>query len=154
MARRRAVIRTTGVGFFGALAGCSSESNPFGSNSDSTQEVIDASDTVAEGRYLIWKFSLPSDALVELDVTVQSGPHLDIVFTGQEMLQDFEDGNNIEYRSELSLVNSTGGRNSGDVPAGDYVVIVDNSDRLEARPPENFEDDPARVEVSLIVEGL
>lgn len=156
MAKRRSFIKASGAGFFGAIAGCTSDSTPSASNSNSDRstpvEIIDDRDTVNEDRYLTWEFSFSQKTRVNINVTVRSGPHLDIVFTDQSELQEFEDGNRFRYSSELSMMDSAGGRESENVPAGDYAVIVDNTDRLEAKPPSNFDEDPARVEIRLTAE--
>lgn len=142
---RRAVIGTVGAVF---LAGCSSDSSSSGSGGGG-ETIIDERDTVNEDQYLKYTFTLNQEATLDLSVTVRNGPNLDIVTTNQDELSEFEAGNRFRYNEALSLLDSPGGDATADMPSGDYAIIVDNTDKIEAQPPTNFDDDNARVEISL-----
>ncbi|WP_458191219.1 hypothetical protein [Haladaptatus sp. NG-WS-4] len=147
---RRSILAATGALL---LAGCSSinaDSTNFGGTETTTTEtIVNDRDTVNEDHYLTYTFTLNRKATLDLSVTVREGPRLDIVFTSQDELAEFEAGNHIRYNENLSFLNSLGGDATLEVPKGDYALIVDNTDAIDAQPPTNFTDDNARVEIRL-----
>lgn len=144
--RRAFIVAGSSVLF----AGCGSSSGTGGSSSSgSTETIIDERDTVNEDQYLTYSFTLKRGATLDLEATVRSGPPLDIVFTSPDELEEFENGNRFRYNQELSLLDSAGGNATVEVPKGEYVLIVDNTNQIEAEPPTNLDDDNARVEILL-----
>lgn len=118
----------------------------------SAEYVVDDRVVVREDRYRNWSFTLDRTVEAALRMTVREGPAIDLVLTTADEFEAFESGNRFQYNTELSLLDSTGGRSTADeLPAGDYVLIADNTEAIEAEPPTNFDEDPADIEVSFAV---
>jgi hypothetical protein len=118
----------------------------------SAEYVVDDRVVVREDRYRNWSFTLDRTVEAALRMTVREGPAIDLVLTTADEFEAFESENRFQYNTELSLLDSTGGRSTADeLPAGDYVLIADNTEAIEAEPPTNFDEDPADIEVSFAV---
>lgn len=120
------------------------------SGGGSTPEtIVDETDTVLEDQYLYWEFTLNRETELTLRTTVRSGPRIDIIFTSTEEFDEFERGNRFRYNSDLSQMNTIGATTSVTFRSGNYVLIADNTSAGEASPPQNLDEDPARVDIEL-----
>ena len=161
---RRRFLATVGTTSAAVLAGCSDSSDADNSGEDSnndpssntprsrTETLIEDTRVVNEDGWYKWGFRLNEEAQLNLRVTVRSGPPVDIVLTSASEFEEYEDENRFRYNQDLSMLDTPGGDSSAEAPTGDYALIADNTNRVEAQPPSNFDDDPAEVEVSLIAE--
>ena len=150
MQSRRAFLVTGLAGASVALAGCNESSGGNGGNGGSSWETV-ADDTrqVPEDNYYAKAFELNRNATVQVDATVRQGPAIDIVTMPRSEFQEFEAGNRFQYGPSLSMLDSTGGQVSDSLESGQYVVLFDNTNRLEASPPTNLDDDIATVEFTI-----
>ena len=110
--------------------------------------VVDRTTTILEDEYETWNVSLSEESEVGVRFTVRDGPAIDFVFTTQSEFEQFEEGNRFRYNSSLSFLDSAGGQNQTLLPAGSYVLLVDNTEAIEASPPQNYDEDPAEVELT------
>jgi len=154
MHTRRKILGGSATAITMAIAGCSSGSSSSGDgggDSGSTVEtIVDDTDTIEEDQYLSYSFELNRSADVDIRATVRDGPRVDIFVTSPEEFSHFEEGERFRYNSELSQMDTAGYDASlEDMPEGEYVLVVDNTEMGEAAPPTNFDDDNARVEVEL-----
>jgi len=124
-------------------------SNGASGDSSTTETIFDDNDTVREDYYRTYEFTLNRQVTLDLRVTVRSGPAVDIILTTPDEFDEYEERNRFRYNEDLSLLDTTGGDTSMDAPAGDYVLIVDNTEMGEAQPPSNFDDDPATYDIEL-----
>ncbi|WP_058365224.1 hypothetical protein [Haloparvum sedimenti] len=144
---RRSYLCALGTVGATTIAGCSGESG-----GGSSETVVDDRDTVTEDQYLTYRFGINRTADLSIETTVRDGPRLDFVLADQSEAQEFENGNRFRYYEGASDLDSAGYSTTGTVEEGDYAFIVDNSNMLEAKPPTNFEDDNARVEILIEAE--
>jgi hypothetical protein len=151
------MLASTGITL---IAGCSSEDTADDSSSSGSDPepeptpvtIVDRSEVVDEDEYTYWEVPLERSASLSLSATVRSGPNIDIVFMNQSEFTEFEQGNRFRYSSDLSLLDTVGDDVSASVEAGDYILLLDNTARIEAAPPTNLSDDAAEVDISLIAE--
>lgn len=152
---RRATI--AGIGTL-LVAGCSGDGGSGGGSdggggggfSNPTPVTLyNENDRTGEDQYRGYPIDLSGDAEIEVDAIVRSGPAVDFVFTTSNEFRQFEDGNRFEYNTRMSSLDTTSIRASMELPEDDYVFLVDNTDRIEAQPPSNFDEDPVEVELTI-----
>lgn len=113
------------------------------------EEVLNEYQTVLEDKWTSWDFSVETDTYYEYDLIVRSGPPVDFYTVKNMEYTYFESGDNFEYHRGLSAPDTTGDRGDGWLEAGDYVMVLDNSENGSATPPTNFDEDPAEVELTV-----
>lgn len=142
------------------LAGCTGGDGGDGGSSDlggggpTPIELHNDRDTTNEDQYRHYPVSILEDATVRLDCFVRDGPAVDFFFTSEDEFSEYEAGNRFQYNQELSAFEATSLTDSEDLASDDYVFVVDNTDRLEAQPPSNFDEDPVDVEVTITATPL
>ena len=157
---RRALLASTGVAL---LSGCLSTDGNGGDGGDGAGEgdgstptpeptpepttVVDRTTTILEDEYETWDVSLSEESEVAVGFTVRDGPAVDVVFTTQSEFEQFQAGNRFRTNPDLSFLNSAGDQSQTSVSAGSYVLLVDNTEGIDASPPQNFDEDPAEVEL-------
>lgn len=116
---------------------------------DVTETLIEDTATVPEDEYRTFSISLSEQSELELRTTVRDGPAVDIIMVQQSEFDAYSSGERFRFFDEFSQLDTVGDMTSGPFDAGDYVVVIDNTDAVEAAPPTNYDDDIARVEVAL-----
>lgn len=119
-----------------------------------TETIIDDRDTVNEDKYLYYEFSLNEQKELQLKATVRSGPRLDIMLMDRSEFEEYEAGRRFRYDAELSLMDTIGGDSRSRVNPADLVLVVDNTEAGEATPPTDYDENPARVELTLTASRL
>jgi hypothetical protein len=104
---------------------------------------------VAEDEWSSWTFEFSEPTHIEYEMVVRDGPSVDVILFGDREYEYFENQDRAKYYSGLSDLDTTRGLASGWVEAGDYVLVVDNTEWGEAAPPTNLDDDVAEVEYTL-----
>lgn len=83
-----------------------------------------------------------------VSVRVVSGPALDVFFVDEREASKYPKSK-FSYYPKLSQGKTRQFNGSARVPAGRYVLIVDNTDYGEAMPPMNMVNDAATVEIKV-----
>lgn len=108
-------------------------------------------DLIEEDYWHYFPVSLLKTGTIEYDFTVRQGPAIDVILMNRSEYSYFEQGERFRYSSLLSRMDATSGRVSGTLPAGNYMLVFDNSNNGVAYPPTNFNNDLASVEYSIEV---
>ncbi|WP_229112914.1 hypothetical protein [Halapricum desulfuricans] len=167
MPSRRRFIASGLAGVSFAIAGCNSGSdNDEDDGDDDDQDEPEVQDTpeptwqtvasedgrrVLEDEYWYQRFQLNGSAPVRITVEVRSGPSLDLVLTSSEEFAEFEQGNRFRYNDALSALDNTFLDARDTLSSGEYVLLIDNTNAIEAQPPTNFDDDIATVDYEIEV---
>lgn len=116
-----------------------------------SQQLRSVSDTrnIEEDHWRYYTLEFSQAGTIEYDFIVRDGPAIDAILIDESEYEYFEEGDRWEYYSELSALDSTGNDVSGQVSAGTYRLIFDNSDQGEATPPANFNNDVASVDFNI-----
>lgn len=133
------------------LAGCSDNGDTDGSGTQTEWQVATEQNSrrILEDEWLPQRISLDQGREVRIEVMVREGPAIDIVTCRESEYRVFENGDRFQYNSTLSMLDSAGGQVSGSLEAGEYVLMLDNTNRIEAEPPANFDDDIATVDYTI-----
>lgn len=107
-------------------------------------------DELNEDYYQFFEFSFPETTGLEYTVEVEGDVHLDVIVTDQTNFRYYKDGTEWEYMSGLSDLETTYATEGGWLEAGEWVLIIDNTDAGGAAPPMNLEND----RVGYSVEGV
>lgn len=115
--------------------------------------VDEVSDTrqIPEDELYQWHYSLTEQSTISYDFVVREGPAIDAILTTEDEYNELIEGNRARYISEGSDLDSTGGGATATVSPGTYYIVFDNTNYGEAKPPTNFDDDLAEVEVDIQV---
>lgn len=139
------------------LAGCSSQSDD-GPNVSDEQSPEDPSDTLAdetvevpEDSYQAYTATFENSATLAYDAIVRTGPAIDIIVTNGNEFSNYENDENFRYDSAASALDTSNGSNSAQLESGNWVLILDNTNRAAAQPPTNFDDDVAEVEIEATI---
>ncbi|SDG45944.1 hypothetical protein [Halorientalis regularis] len=103
--------------------------------------------TIDGNEYIAEDFSLNSEVQFRYRLTVKSNIPVDLfVVTTSEFIR-YKQGKRITPEVLEPRINN----DSGDftVPQGNYYVVVDNTDRLEAEPPGQLESKSATVDIEI-----
>ncbi|GGL69299.1 hypothetical protein [Halocalculus aciditolerans] len=90
-------------------------------------------------------FDVDTGVTVEYAFRVRSGPNADVVVVDAANMATWRAGTATSYYSHLSALDVRDASRSGSLPAGEYVVAVDNTAMGQARPPLTGSDDAAAV---------
>lgn len=139
------------------LAGCSGQSGD-GPNVSDEESPGDASETLAdetvevpEDTYQAYTATFENSATLAYDAIVRTGPAIDIIVTNGNEFSNYEHDENFRYDSTASALDTSNASNSAQLESGNWVLILDNTDRAEAQPPTNFDDDVAEVEIEATI---
>lgn len=147
---RRTILGAVGGGI-AALAGCTADAAP---SADGTT-LLDTTAEVDPGRYDSFRFELPGERWVTTEAALsdrsldvkRDGPGVDVVVMTAGAFARFSDGGPFEFRPTVSMPDVVNGSVSGTLPAGEYVLVVDNSDVGDGSP--DGSDVPAVVDLSI-----
>jgi hypothetical protein len=137
---RRAVLGAVGTGVAAAVAGCTAGAAPDPDATDGA--LLDTTAEVDPDRYGSFRFELPGERWVTVEAALsdrsldvkQDGPAVDVVVMTAGQFARFRDGGPFDYRPAVSMPDVVTGGVSGTLPAGEYVLVVDNSDAGPSRP--------------------
>lgn len=124
MPSRRAVIASLVVPVAGCLTLQYSEE----------QTVIDTDIELAAGEYRAVKFELEKERTVEFGMTGVNNAEVDILFMSLSEFEAFAEGDGFKPRYTSGRGVSGGSAEDTAVPAGEYVVVFDNTNRSTATP--------------------
>lgn len=122
------------------LAGCASYSSPGGSASTL---LGNGRTVIAEDQYIHSGFQLNRGATVDISVEVHSGPSIDVIVVDELNFQQYRSGNAFVHYSACGGIASQGFLRSCGLPAGQYYVLLDNTDAGATSPPFNGVNDGA-----------
>jgi hypothetical protein len=144
MPTRRRLIGALGA--ITGLAGCASRGGSSGGIQPQPRDVVYDTDTVSEGNYLSWTFSTDQTRFLTVTFAVQSGPDVDVFVMSADAFDRYETGNEFEAYAAAA---SAGTEFSVNLPAGDHVAVVDNTERSSMSPSEG---ESARVEINVTLQ--
>ena len=104
-----------------------------------------------EDEWRYYELDFNSSGFLRYDFIVRDGPKIDVIFIEKSEYSHFDNGDRYEYKPALSALDSAGEEVSEKVPEGTYYIIFDNSNRGEATPPSNLNNDVITVEFELEV---
>jgi len=116
---------------------------------ETTETLVDDRRNVQEDEYYRYSFSAEREAQYDARMTVRDGPNVDFIVTSQEEFEAYQNDERFRYNEALSMLDSTGDTTSARLPAGDLVIIIDNTNRGPAEPPANSVNDVAEVELTV-----
>lgn len=147
---RRSLLSATGA-MVGAIAGCtSSGSSDQGTTEPQTPEkkkVIDGVYPVEEDHWQYWDFSFDEQRRFEFDFMVQDGPAIDVFVTDSRGYSHYKESESFQSISTLTVTDAIGTSADGVLNPGDYYLVMDNTNQFGAKPPTDFQDNVARVEM-------
>jgi hypothetical protein len=79
-------------------------------------------------------FALDAERTVRFGIEVETGPNVDVFLLGDDAYAAYRDGRDFEYRWASGLDVASGFAEDSAVPAGEYAVVYDNTDRGDATP--------------------
>jgi hypothetical protein len=132
--------------------------------SDSQPQVI-ASDAiiVKEDQWFRSSFVLDQPASVQVSISLEQGPSVDVYVVDQQGLNKWETvvsrgqltGGGFEHYAALGVESLSSRFTSswGALPAGSYALIIDNTDHGATAPPMNMADDVAEVKYQILVKA-
>lgn len=168
---RRDLLMGAGMAAWLTLSGCVSDETTPGANDDATaagsdevttrpgaQETVpgpetsssilmDRTETIDGNDYIAEDFSTSSEVQFTYRLTVESNIPVDLFVVTTSGFIRYKQGKRITPEVLQPRINN----DSGDftVPQGNYYVVVDNTDRLEAEPPGQLESKSATVDIEI-----
>lgn len=117
--------------------------------------VVDQQTKISEDMFHRFHFSTEMPATITVTVSKTFGPQFDVLLTDEQGFAAWKQANESLFGGEYSLFFHEHGsevRRSVNVAAGNYVLVVDNSDAGKAAPPMNMQDDVLTAHVRLTVQ--
>ena len=151
---RREVLGALGTGLAAAVAGCAG-GDERGPSSDRETELVSGTLRIPPGSHGSRGFSLPGErwltvgaSLSDRSVDVKrDGPAVDVFVVRPDAADRYRRGEPFEYLKEVSMPDVVNGEVSGVVPAGEYELLVDNTERGVGEPDGSGVDAVVHVEV-------
>lgn len=113
-------------------------------------ETIDQIVSISAGTWKSWSFSIDESTTMEYDFLVQQGPAVDVIVLREDEYPAFEAGEEFDYLEDASFLDSTEDTVRTTLEAGSYRILIDNSSRGSATPPEGSEG-KARVQLYMLL---
>ena len=130
MVNRRRTLAGMGTALFGSLAGCSFLGQ---------ETLIDfsESETITEGGYLAYTHTIQDPFTFEYTVEVTEGPSIDVMLMERSSFDEYRDGNfdSVTHISRMSDIRTSSTQASGDMDAGTYTLLLDNTNDVGTNPP-------------------
>ena len=108
--------------------------------------------SINEDEYMYRKISFYDGEKLELsiEVDVTSGPNVDVYVMDQMNFADYKDGDSFSYYSSLSRGDTSYWSADGTIRENDvYYIVIDNTDKGDASPPWNMQDDIAYIDYDI-----
>lgn len=135
------------------LAGCTDTGDAPRNNSTRDGTVLYGGfeqTTIDPGSFVPYQFSLAGPATLTYTVTVVEGPNVDVIATSKEHLEAFEAGEDWQFYEPGSVADTAEASVEASLAAGDWALILDNSDEGKAVPTTEGDDGtPERVPVTV-----
>lgn len=150
---RRRVVGSLGTGLLGAVAGCTGERPSRGATET---ELVSGTLRIPSGEYETAGFSLDGErwltvgaALSDRSVDVKrDGPAVDVFVMAPDAADRYRRGEPFRYLRGVSMPDVVNGEVSAAVPAGEYELVVDNTNRGSGEPDGSGVDAVVDVAVS------
>lgn len=139
MPSRRAVLAAVAA----SLAGCSALGG------DEERTVLDADIELGPGEYRAAEFELQEERTVVTSLSGNENGRIDILLLTRDGFDAFRRGEEFEAWYSDGTGGVTGGLAEATVPAGEYAVVFDNSERGSAEPDGNTVTGHAEVRITL-----
>lgn len=104
-------------------------------------------ESIQEDQYIRWAIDIDEAATIDYTVNVVDGSNIDVVLMDDTSLDEFKNGQEYRYYPDVSAMDTSYASREGRVDAGNYLIIIDNSNLGEAKPPTDFEDSIVTVEL-------
>jgi hypothetical protein len=144
MVRRRALLAGAAAGA-ALLAGCAS--SPGGG------PRVDRRIVVNEDSYARFAFEVPgTGATIDYAVAVVDGPAIDALLVPADRAPRLATREAVAFDEAGSRLATRSASASASLPPGEWLLVVDNSDRGRALPPSDFRNSEATVDVRYAVE--
>lgn len=116
-----------------------------------SRQLLVESDTrnIEEDSWYYYPLEFSQDGVLEYDFIVREGPAIDVIIIDESEYQPLSEGERYSYYDDWSVLDSTGDSVQVDVPAGNYRMLLDNSEIGEAVPPTDFENNVVQVEFDI-----
>jgi hypothetical protein len=111
--------------------------------------TIDDTRNIEEDAWRYYSVELPQSGTLSYDFIVREGPAIDVILLNESEYQYFDEGERWQYHTDLSALDSAGDEVQGQLSAGNYRLIFDNSSRGEASPPTDFSNNVVSVEFNI-----
>ncbi len=113
---------------------------------------------VGEDHYQRFDVHLKVRSTLSIDVTLREGPKFEMFVMDREGYEEFDKaagkilGGRFHHYSALSSIVGKTVHKKGALPAGRYVVLLDNTDFGDVAPPMNFSSDDVRAQIKIVAE--
>lgn len=148
MSRSRRQLLVASAGICAAVAGCSSRAQS-GDDEATREQVLDESITVPEDEYWYGTFEVAQSRRLQYEFVVREGPAIDMWLMEDAEFDRYQANDRFTYAESASAPDSTGTTVDAELPAGEYVLVADNTETGDAAPPTNFDDDVARIDIEV-----
>lgn len=140
---RRRLIGAGGSVVFAGLAGCATVSGG--------GPQIDRTVRINEGSYARFSFEIDTTATFEYTVDVTEGSPIDVLLLPENQLLAFEFRDRWSPHVDGTVAGTRQADRSLTLPAGEWVLVLDNSDRWETTPPADYRNTQANVALQYAV---
>lgn len=138
---RRALLGALGAGVLAAVAGCGTG----GDRRAGSRSLVDRTVRVPAGGYETVRFELARDRWVTVDAALSDadgdvrndGPAVDVVVVSLEAFRRYRAGEGLAFLGRVSMPDLINGRVAGELAAGEYRLLVDNTAVGPADPGES-----------------
>jgi hypothetical protein len=158
-ASRREVLGALGTGLLAAVAGCAGGATP-GRSAEEEAELVSETLRVPAGAYEARGFSLDGERWLTVGANLsdrpvdvkQDGPAVDVFVMRPRAAARYRRGESFEYLEGVSMPDVVNGEVAATVPAGEYELVVDNTNRGPGAPGESAVDAVIDVTVTAATE--
>ncbi|MDY6817435.1 MAG: hypothetical protein SVG88_02145 [Halobacteriales archaeon] len=127
---RRRLIGASAGGVVTGLAGCASISGG--------GPRIERNVTINEGSYAKFSFTTEETATLVYTIDVVQGPPIDVLLLPEDELLAFEFRGRWSLHTEGSSAGVRQTEQSIELPAGKWILVLDNSSRWQTTPPADY----------------
>lgn len=127
---RREALATTGTVLVGGYAGCST---PF----RTTISKVSVGVRIPKEDFSAYDFAIDESATLDYTIEVNSGPAIDVLVMDRSNFGAYRDENygSVTFLSDFSHTDTMFANTSGEVGAGRYNLVVDNTGNVGTNPP-------------------
>ena len=102
---------------------------------------------IGEDQFIRYPIDLDEQATIDYRVNVVDGQNIDTLLIEDTYLDEFKNREQLKYYKEGSALDTSYAQREATVRSGNYLLIIDNSNALEAKPPTDMKDNIVTVEV-------
>lgn len=115
------------------------------------QTVLDTREQVQEDMYQTWRWSPNTAVESKWEFTVRDGPDIEMFLMEPEEFEEYQAENRFYVMESESGIE---GDNQFRIEAGEYRLVLDNTNAGELSPPTNLSDDVADVEITVEAKSI